>query len=196
VIRFSVVIPSQGFERGKSRLAPVLGPAERRAFSRKAFLNVLHAARLAAGARNVIVVSPSAPALGLARRVGGIGLVEKRPHLNASIEQGARRARRRGAGAVVVVHADLPQLTATDLLRLVWKLDRVAIAPDRLRSGTNAVAVRAADRYRFRFGADSFGRHRAEARRRRMHARIVVTAGLASDVDTPDDYRAFVSGLK
>jgi 2-phospho-L-lactate/phosphoenolpyruvate guanylyltransferase len=188
VTGFQVVIPSQGFERGKSRLAPVLGPDERRAFSRKSFLNVLRAARLAAGARNVIVVSGSAPVLGLSRRAGAVGLVEKRRHLNASVEAAVRLARRRRHRAVVVIHGDLPHVTARDIRLLVWKLAGVALAPDRMKSGTNAVAVAPGVRFRFRFGADSFRRHRSESRRSRTHARVVQTQGLASDIDTPEDY--------
>jgi 2-phospho-L-lactate guanylyltransferase len=186
-----VVIPSQGFERGKSRLAPVLGPAERRAFSRRSFLTVLRAAREAVGARHVVVVSASAEVLGLARRSGGTGLVERRPHLNASVEAGVREARRRGARVTVVIHADLPRLKSTDVQAMLR--GGLALAPDRQKSGTNAVAVPSDHAFTFRFGLDSFGKHRAEARRRRLHARVVATRGLSSDVDTPEDLRALGS---
>ena len=189
-----VVIPSQGFERGKTRLAPVLGPEERRAFSRRSFLGVLKAAREAVGARHVVVVSASAEVLGLARRSGGVGLVERRPDLNGSVERGVRCAQRRGARVVVVVHADLPQLKRDDL-RGMLRGD-VSLAPDRHHSGTNAVAVRSGRAFTFRFGVDSFEKHRAEARRRRVHARVVRTPGLASDVDTPEDYRAMARSAR
>jgi 2-phospho-L-lactate guanylyltransferase len=193
-VKLAVVIPCQGFGRGKSRLAPVLGPEERRAFSRRSFRNVLRAARLSAGARNVIVASRSADVLGLARRAGATALIEKRPALNPTVEAAVALARARGARTVIVVHADLPELIARDLRDVATRARPLALAPDRLSSGTNAVGVTRHARFRFHFGAGSFARHRAEARARRLRARVVVTSGLSGDVDTPDDYARFVRG--
>ena len=47
--RFTVVIPAQGFDRGKTRLASVLSPAERRRLSRRWFRHVVVTARRVAG---------------------------------------------------------------------------------------------------------------------------------------------------
>lgn len=191
-MRFWIVIPSTGFARSKSRLAPILGPAERGAFSRDCLRHVLKAARRAVGARHTLVVSSAAEALGLARRSGGLSLVEKRADLNHSVHQATEFARRRGARGLLVVHSDLPGLDARELARLMAPLARgrgVVLAPDREKSGTNAVAIRAGERFHFRFGPRSFARHLSEARRRRLHAWIVAAPGLANDVDTPEDYR-------
>ena len=65
----------------------------------------------------------------------------------------------------------------------------VVLAPDRESSGTNALGVAASQRFRFSFGPDSFAKHLAEARRRRMRVLVLHSAGLAFDVDTPEDYR-------
>jgi 2-phospho-L-lactate/phosphoenolpyruvate guanylyltransferase len=191
-MRFWIVIPSASFARSKSRLAPILAPAERQAFSRDCLRHVLRAARRAAGARRTLVVSRSAEALGLARRSGGIALIERRANLNGSLHQAAEFARRRGARGVLVVHSDLPGLNARELARVMAPLRRrrgVALAPDRENSGTNALAIRIGERFSFRFGPRSFAMHLSEARRRRLHAWIVAAAGLAEDIDTPQDYR-------
>jgi 2-phospho-L-lactate guanylyltransferase len=191
-VRFWIVIPSLGFARGKSRLAPVLAPPERRAFSRACFRHVLKAARETVGARHTLVVSSAREALGLARRSGAVALVERRRNLNESARQATNFALRRGAHAVIVVHSDLPALEARELAQLAAPLARgrgVVLAPDREKSGTNAIAIRSGERFNYRFGPASFAKHLSEARRRRLPARIVTSPGLANDVDTPQDYR-------
>ena len=109
-----IVIPVRSLTDGKRRLAPVLEPYERAALVRRMFLRTLEAA-LAAGPP-VIVVSPDPAALALARARGATGLEEPRPvELNHALELAAREAASRGAGALLVVSADLPDLDAADL---------------------------------------------------------------------------------
>ena len=109
-----IVIPVRSLTDGKRRLAPVLEPAARAALVRRMFLRTLDAA-LEAGPR-VIVVSPDLAALGLARDRGATGIEEPRPvELNHALELAARAATSRGAGAILVVSADLPHLEAVDL---------------------------------------------------------------------------------
>jgi 2-phospho-L-lactate guanylyltransferase len=190
---FFIVIPSRGLDRGKTRLAAILGPAERRAFNRASLRRVATLARSVAGARRTVVISPSGRVLGLARRLGTRALREERRGLNEASLQGVEYARRLGAAAVMVVHADLPQLEKGDLLAAVHALARhrgAVLAPDRHRTGTNALALRSESGFRFRFGPGSFARHLAEARRRKLRVRVLVRSGLSRDVDTPEHYRA------
>jgi 2-phospho-L-lactate guanylyltransferase len=192
---FWIVVPARGFGSGKTRLAPILDADERRAASRRWFIHVVRIARRVAGAHRTLVVSASGEVLGLARRLGVRALGERVSGLNASAHQGASFARRRGAAGMVVLHADLPRLGRAELARLVLALVRhpgVALAPDRAREGTNALGLRAARAFRYRFGRDSFRRHRAECRSRRLRARVLELPGIAGDVDTPEQYRALV----
>jgi 2-phospho-L-lactate guanylyltransferase len=192
--RFAIVIPSRGLDRGKTRLAAILGPAERSAFNRASLRRVATIARSVAGARSTMVISASGRVLGLARRLGIRALPEHRRGLNEASLQGVEFARRSGALAVMVVHADLPQLEKGDLLAAMRALARhrgAVLAPDRHRTGTNALALRSRARFRFRFGPGSFARHLAEARRQKLRVRVLERAGLSRDVDTPEHYRAF-----
>ena len=189
--RFWIVVPAQAFDRGKTRLASVLSTEEREAVSRRWFRHVVSSARRVAS--HVLVISRSAQVLGLARRLGARASKESRPGLNPAAQQGAWMARRHGASGVLVVHADLPELQASELARLISALarhDGVALAPDRDRDGTNAIAVRSSRPFRYRFGPSSFRRHLAESRRLRLRPRALTLPGVSRDVDSPGQYQA------
>lgn len=191
--RLWIIIPSQAPERGKTRLAAILGPAERRAFSRACLRHVVRLARHAGGARRTVVVSPSGEVLGLARRLGVRALMEERRGLNAAVRRAAEFAKRKGAAGIVVLHADLPQLSMKDIACVMGAIARhrgVVLAPDRNLTGTNSVGLRPVREFRFSFGPGSFDKHRSQARQLRARIRIVIRPGLAADVDTPKDYLA------
>ncbi len=63
----------------------------------------------------------------------------------------------------------------------------VAIAPDRLGTGTNGLGLAPLGIIGFRFGAGSFAAHLAEARAAGVEPTIVARPGLAFDLDTPED---------
>jgi len=92
-----------------------------------------------------------------------------------------------------VLHADLPEIRRADLVLAIHALARhagVVLAPDRERQGTNALGLRPAGDFQYCFGPRSFGRHLAEAKRRKRRVRVLERAGLARDVDTPAHYLA------
>ena len=127
-----IVIPVRSLTDGKRRLAPVLEPDARAGLVRRLFEHTLRAA-LEAGPR-ALVVSPDPDALALARNAGAAALEEPRPvGLNHALELAAREAAKRGAEALLVVSADLPDLEAEDLRAMLPPPDPEPIppAPDR-----------------------------------------------------------------
>ena len=68
----------------------------------------------------------------------------------------------------------------------------VVIAPDAADQATNALVLSPPDPDFFRFGPSSFAAHLEAARERGATVEIVRRPGLAFDLDTPEDYRAFV----
>ena len=194
-----IVIPGQPFDKGKTRLAPVLDAPSRRRFSRDCLVHVVRTARRVLAARQIVVVSRAAEVLGLARRLGVRGLIESGRGLNTAVTEATRFAARRGAAAVLVLHADLPAIGVRDLGSMVRKTalrSGVVIAPDAADEGSNALGVHPPGKIRYRFGADSFRKHRAEARRARANLLVIREPGLAQDVDTPDNYRQFLAQNK
>jgi len=94
----------------------------------------------------------------------------------------ARRALR--AIPLLVLPADLPLLRAEDIATLLAAASSTpSLAPDRQGRGTNAVTLPPFYPFQFRFGLNSFRRHRAQL----TTARIVRRPGLALDLDTKWD---------
>jgi 2-phospho-L-lactate guanylyltransferase len=90
----------------------------------------------------------------------------------------------------VLIAADLPRLTPRDVEWLAGAADGgLAIAPDRHRTGTNALSLPlpAANGFTFAYGLDSFQAHDAEACRLKLEIEVIDSPGLARDVDVPED---------
>lgn len=193
------VVPIRGLQSGKTRLAGELPPEAREALTRRMLKGVVLAARDSGVVDTIVVVSPDAAALALAREIddGVVALAQEpaAPGLNAAIGAGRDWALARGAAALVVLFGDLPLLTGNDVRQLVRHGDPVVLAPDRHGMGTNALVLRfdgAAVEFRFQFGAGSYGRHREEAERLDVAMATSVTPGTAFDLDTPEDLRTLL----
>ena len=177
------IIPVRATPESKSRLAGVLGQAERAALVEAMLARVIAAALEARNVARVCLIG-SAPAIPadvtlLADPGGG---------LNAAAQ--AALAETTGATRMIVIHADLPQVSARDIELLAAAPEgEIAIAPDRHGTGTNALSLPlpAAGGFSFAFGPDSFARHSAEAARLGLSIEEVHSPGLSRDVDEPDD---------
>jgi 2-phospho-L-lactate guanylyltransferase len=115
--------------------------------------------------------------------------------LNGVVTAVVRRLAARGIDDVLVVHGDLPMLTAAELSTLLQMHanagDRaVTIAADRHRSGSNCVAVSPARCLRFQFGENSLGKHITGARESGLKSTVLILPGAGLDIDTPDDLSA------
>jgi 2-phospho-L-lactate guanylyltransferase len=71
---------------------------------------------------------------------------------------------------------------------------RVVLAPDRAGTGTNALLLRPPEGMPFAFGAGSYARHRALARKHRVAVATFRAAGMAFDVDGPADLEELRTG--
>lgn len=183
-----IIVPHRGLAAAKTRLAPVLDHDERIALARTLLLGVLEVARQ--GVPDVVVISPSAELEPVVREARARLAVQRGMGLNAGLDQARENAVADGVERLVVLHGDLPNLGAGDVEALLEAADgrpSVAIAPDRLGTGTNGLALTPPTVIGFRFGAGSFAAHRTEAQAAAIEPAIVVRAGLAFDLDTPED---------
>jgi len=180
------VIPVKSSADSKSRLATALDPTQRERLARAMLDRVVAAASGAPNVQRVCLIGHSregqAEDLPLLADPGG--------GLNAAATAALTEADRQGVARLVIIHADLPQVTARDVALLAAApAGEIAIAPDRHGTGTNAISLPLpqARGFSFAFGPDSFARHNAEADRLGLRVEEIHSQGLARDVDEPDD---------
>lgn len=190
-----IIVPHRGLEAAKTRLAPSLSPEEREALARQLLERVLAAAREACD--DVVVITPSPELATVVDPSGARVVVQRGMGLNEGLEQVRHDALVDDMGTLVVIHGDLPNLQGSDIRALVDALPPtgpgVAIAPDRAGTGTNGLVLRPPGVLGFRFGAGSFDAHLAEAERAQVPVVAVNRAGLAFDLDTPEDLARWIS---
>lgn len=176
----AVVVPVKAFRAAKARLAPALNRDERAALAREMARIVLQAA----GPLPVVVVCDDPEVREWAKAEGAEVLWTPGRGLNGAVADGVAALRGRGRALAVVAHADLPLATT---LAWVSEFPGVTLVPDRHRDGTNVLAVPTDAGFGFAYGRGSFARHRAEAARLGLPARIVRDPELSWDVDVPAD---------
>ncbi|HEY8179386.1 MAG TPA: 2-phospho-L-lactate guanylyltransferase [Candidatus Limnocylindria bacterium] len=186
--RTRIIVPHRGLAAAKTRLAPVLDHDERIALARTLLVRVLEVAHQAGD--DVVVISPAAELEPIVVKAGARLAVQRGMGLNAGLDQAREAAEADGVERLVVLHGDLPNLAADDVAALMETAadePAVVIAPDRLGTGTNGLALSPPGVIGFRFGAGSFAAHRAEAQIAGVDPAVVVRPGLAFDLDTPED---------
>jgi 2-phospho-L-lactate guanylyltransferase len=196
----SIVVPIRSLSDGKTRLSPVLDPAERSALTREMLERVVRAALRTVSQAAVVVISPDPDALAEVGRIDpSIRLIfqdPERPGLNPALEQAAAAVRDGGGSTVLILPADLPLISSADIDNLLRRDAPVVIAPDRHGTGTNALMVRLdafGEPFVFQFGEGSYGKHHDEAARLGVDAMTAMSLGTSFDLDTPDDLKALDS---
>ena len=176
----AVLVPVKAFAAAKLRLAPALDPHQREALARSMAERVL----LASGDLPVAVACDDDDVRDWAFEHGTQVIWTPDLGLNGAVEAGVAALAADGIAQVVVAHADLP--LATDLAWLA-RFGGVTLVPDRHDDGTNVACVPARSGFRFSYGAASFERHRAEARRLSLPLHVARVPALGWDVDVPED---------
>jgi len=190
------VIPVKDLAQAKQRLADVLDAAERRLLFRAMLEDVLSVVCPCPDLAGVVVVTRDREAAALAAAYGARVLAEQRNRGHTAASSfGARVLSEEGACGMLQLPADLPLITPQDvqmLLRAHASAPAVTLAPSRDARGSNAVLCSPPDVLPLRFGEDSYVPHLERARALGVEPAIVERPGLALDVDTPDDLRAFL----
>jgi 2-phospho-L-lactate guanylyltransferase len=181
-----IVVPVKPLAQAKSRLGTLLSPAERARVMHGLFGRVIVASREAAP---VSVVTADTDVAARSRMLGAEVIDEGEVMgLDAAARLGVERARRRGDMWVMILAADLPDVTV-EALRAMIALARpgaVVIGPSR-DGGTNALILSPRPDFRFAYGPDSFARHRGEAKRLGLEVVAHDSPALNVDIDWPED---------
>ena len=169
----------------KSRLAPVLSAAERRAFARAMLGDVVEAVRNAGHDPELLLPAPidftdADTTVG----VDGVSTTVDDRALTPAVDAVVDRLGE-GVAEVGVVMADLPLATPTALRRLTAVGGEVGIAPGR-GGGTNALVVRDPS-FSVDYHGASYRDHREAAATAGLSVGVVDSMRLAADVDEPAD---------
>lgn len=187
------VVPVKPLEQAKSRLTDALTPEVRAELVHGLLQRTLAVLRQVPAVTEIVVVTGD-PGLQAALSGGPDRVLRTHggPDLNRELAFATREAQGQHAHAVLVLHADLPLVEATDIgamLALAEATPCVVIAPDRSGHGTNALLCSPAGLIEYQFGPESFARHSAQAQAVGARLQVCSTPGLALDLDTPEDLR-------
>ena len=186
-----LAVPVKSLERAKSRLAPMLSPAERAALTLAMLGDVLDAATAQDG-WETWAVSGDEAVLEFAARSGAKPFPERAPTLLAALRE--VEAHVTGASSeLAVLLADVPLVGARALAGALATDAAVVAAPAASDGGTNLLVRWPPAVIPARFGPNSFARHRWAARRARVTFQEVRDPGLAFDVDRPEDVAAVLA---
>ena len=184
------IVPHKALAAAKSRLGGALSADARAALSLALLRHVCGAVCAAPGVEAVLVMTPDAAVGALAAAWGVRTRLDPRAGLNAALAEAVRETD--GPGPVLIVAADLPLLRPADVEELVAAAGggRLALAPSKEGTGTNAVGVPPGMRFAPAYGAGSLAAHRRAARRLGREVMEIHRPGLAFDVDTEADLLA------
>ena len=185
------LVPLKRLDRAKRRLAHLLTEEERGRLSLAMAADVLAALAGVEDIGRILLVSsePEAGSL-LPRGDFDVFYSAQSEGMNRELEQAAAYASSRGAQRVLIVHADLPYLTAQAIRKFLAAAppDGMQAAACKLGSGTNILLTPVPLRTPLVFGRHSLRRflHLAEGAGQGLE--IVRDPRLAADVDDADDF--------
>lgn len=209
------IIPVKPLRYGKSRLSHILSPEERAQLTTTMLHHTLQVLEEVPAIYRTLVISRDPSALKLARQYGAYTYGEgDKQDLNLALSRAAHIAAAREASGVLVLPADLPLLTVADVQMMLdgamppVRATRtrsnghlgyhhqpriITICPDKHEDGTNALYVSPPVGFNFLYGVGSFQRHLNEAARLGLPSRVVHAPGIKFDLDTEEDWEAYLA---
>jgi 2-phospho-L-lactate guanylyltransferase len=189
------LIPVKLFEFAKQRLSSLLTPSERAELAAAMLEDMLCVLGQHPQLDGVLIVSGEPATRMLAQRYA-VEVLPEGPlgtqKLNGVVRAAVDVLAARGIETVMVLHADLPLITGSEVSALIdAHLQAVGpaftIAPDRHHDGSNCVLCTPAARFDFRYGRGSFLRHTHQAAARGATISVLDLPGAGFDIDWPQD---------
>lgn len=173
----------------KTRLASVLSPQQRLVLVRRVLSHVLATLQSVPRIDHIAVVSPERDQIPESIEL----LPEQGTDLNSSLSMAMEAARARGATTILILHSDLPYISASDIEALLDGAEKtgMALGPDELFEGTNALCLPANLNLPLQFGACSYPAHLASAQLHDLNPAVVRTPELGFDLDSSVDLEQY-----
>jgi len=188
------ILPVKPLRLAKSRLAPVLEPAQRYELAQAMLRHVISVTSNNPSITGLLVTSRDTKALAIARELGAKSLQEgARSSLNTALTGASAVLQSWHADGILILPADLPFIHADDIRAIIAHANErsLVIATDRERDGTNAMLLRPPGAIDFAFGPGSFQRHCLLAHRAGLSVVEYESERLALDIDVPEDLQAY-----
>ena len=194
VIPAWAVVVARAGDGAKSRLASELTLEHRQKLVLAMLADVIEVCARAEP-EGVLAVVDTAPARSVVERAGAIALDDPGfGDMNSAIRFGIQAACQRSAHTVIVLPADLPLISVTDLKALsaaaATARRAVIIGASHDGQGTNALLLRPPDVIAPTFGPPSLDRHIQAGHAAGALTVVCSDLGLAYDIDTPQDLAA------
>ncbi len=194
------VLPLKDFARSKQRLAGLLDEVQRRELVQAMASDVLRVLSRHPEVEGTLVVSGDPAARRLAQRCGAETITEVdlgAKGLNPVVQAAVAVLAQRGIDDAMVLHGDLPLITAAEISRLIAAhrsapRPALTLATDRHCDGSNGLLCATALAPTFGYGPGSCGWHQEQARLAGMACQVLQLRGIGHDIDTPDDLAAFL----
>lgn len=189
--RVCAILALKPFDDAKERLATGLDPASRRMLARAMATDVLAALPRCERLAEIVVVSAE-PSIGeLAGETASAILIDDRSSHSSAAVLGLEWALANDCGAALLVPGDCPLIDPEEIDVLVDHcaanaLD-VAVVPDRMGTGTNALLLTPPNAISPAFGPGSRERHLDAGRSANRSVAVTEVPTLALDIDTFDD---------
>jgi 2-phospho-L-lactate guanylyltransferase len=186
----ALLIPVKTMGNAKQRLGDALDQHHRMLLAEAMLRDVLTAVSGVADRADVFLVTGDADAQALAAEFN-FGIIEDRCNVSetAAIEMATMWCEERGYNTTIVIPADIPLITGTELQAVLDAApnEGAVFVPAYDRRGSNCVLRRPANLIPLRFGNDSFLPH-CEAMRMTGKALIILEMpGIGLDIDNPHE---------
>jgi len=189
----TVLLPVKDFKEAKRRLAPALSPETRAGLARAMLADVLDALSAASEPSRIVVYTASESVARVVRPFGFEIVWEDAVDGHSAAVNTMLPKLSSHSERVLVIASDLPHLSAAEIDRaLTVACPAVAIMPSRDRTGTNGIVVTPPAAITVDYGQGSFRRHLNNAASAGVTPMVLEMAGVAFDIDTPEDLRLFI----
>jgi len=190
-----VIIPVKRLDNAKSRLSSLLTDGERKQFCLKMLEEVLRTVKSTKHINQTVVVSNDPEVFHVAKNFEAAYLRERKTGLNEAISEAIGWCTERGATSILVLPADIPLVTPTDLNRMLALREKASmvISQSRNGKGTNALLLTPPNACPTFYGPCSFQKHLEEASKRRISFCRFKSQRIALDIDTVEDLADFIS---
>jgi 2-phospho-L-lactate guanylyltransferase len=183
------VVPVKHLAASKGRLSSILSPEDRKRLTLVMLEDVLTAIKCSS-IEKIVVVGSDLRVGDLAMDADIVYISEEISGLNRSIRVSIEWCRKEGADSILVLPADVPFLSSTDIDRIVELsegTDSVMVLSPSEDWGTNALYLRPPNLIPASFGRGSFNRHIRLASDKCVRVKVYYSSSLALDVDTKKD---------